>query len=151
MGKIIKRIIIPAILLILPVVLILLFDPAAWKSRYNLIPEILGTIFFVDLPIGMCLWHWFKPDHFRELRWMIQAGLLSLVTWACVAGSMWIDCRTGRYPGNGFSVFCAYAFGWGYIWLTMIPIGAVYAIFRAVLKLIRVCRTRRQDADHKQG
>ena len=143
MGKIIKKIIIPAILLILPVVLILLFDQAAWKSRYDLISEILGTIFFVYLPIGMCLWHWFKPDHFRGLRCVIQAGLLSLVSWAYVAGSMWIDCHTGRYPDNGFSVFCgAYALGWFYIWVTMIPIGAVYLIFRGVLNLFEVCRRR---------
>ena len=137
--KIKLKFIIPAILLILPVVLILIFDPAAWLSKSNLVSDILGTIFFVDFPIGMCLWHWFKPEHFREWRWMIQAGLLSLFSWGVVAGSMWIDCRTGRYPENGFSVFCAYAFGWAYIWLTMIPIGAVYVIFRAILKLIPVC------------
>ena len=138
--KIRLKFIIPAILLILPVVLILLFDQAAWKSRYDLISEILGTIFFVDLPIGMCLWHWFKPEHFREWRWMIQAGLLSLFSWGVVAGSMWIDCRTGRYPENGFSVFCAYALGWSYIWFFMIPIGAVYVVFRVVLKLIPLWR-----------
>ena len=55
--KINWRIIIPAILLILPVVLILIFDPAAWKSKYNLVSDILGTILFVDVPIGMsCGW-----------------------------------------------------------------------------------------------
>ncbi len=138
--KIKLKFIIPAILLILPVVLILIFDPAAWKSKYNLVSDILGTILFVDVPIGMCLWHWFKPEHFREWRWMIQAGLLSLFSWGVVAGSMWIDCRTGRYPENGFSVFCAYALGWSYIWFFMIPIGAVYVVFRAILKLIPVWR-----------
>lgn len=137
------KFIIPAILLILPVVLILLFDQAAWKSRYDLISEILGTIFFVDLPIGMCLWHWFKPEHFREWRWMIPFGLMTLGSWAVMAGSMWIDCRTGRYPENGFSVFCAYALGWSYIWFFMIPLGAVYLIFRDVLELIpKITRTK---------
>ena len=138
--KIRLKFIIPAILLILPVVLILLFDQAAWKSRYDLISEILGTIFFVDLPIGMCLWHWFKPEHFREWRWMIPFGLMTLGCWAAVAGEMWIACRIGHGPENGFAIFCAYAFGWAYIWLTMIPIGAVYVVFRVVLKLIPLWR-----------
>ena len=137
------RIIIPAILLVLPVVLILIFDPAAWLSKSNLVSDILGTILFVDVPIGMCLWHWFKPEHFREWRWMIPFGLMTLGCWAAVAGGMWIDCKIGHGPRNGFAIFCAYAFGWAYIWLTMIPIGAVYAVFRAVLKLIQKCRGTR--------
>ena len=155
--KINWRIIIPAILLILPVVLILIFDPAAWKSKYNLVSDILGTILFVDVPIGMCLWHWFKPEHFREWRWMIPFGLMTLGCWAAVAGGMWISCRIGHGPRNGFAAVCAYAFGWAYIWLTMIPIGAVYAVFRAVLKLIQKCRgtrTVRNDpgiADRQDG
>ena len=66
------KIIIPAILLISPVVLILIFEPAAWLSKYNLVSDILVTILFVDVPIGMCLWHWFKPEHFRESRWMTR-------------------------------------------------------------------------------
>ena len=138
--KIRLKFIIPAILLILPVVLILLFDQAAWKSRYDLISEILGTIFFVDLPIGMCLWHWFKPEHFREWRWMIPFGLMTLGSWAVMAGGMWLACKTGHGPDNGFAAVCAYLFGWAYIWLTMIPIGAIYVFFRAILKLIPICR-----------
>ena len=138
--KINWSIIIPAILLILPVVLILIFDPAAWKSKYNLVSDILGTILFVDVPIGMCLWHWFKPEHFREWRWMIPFGLMTLGCWAAVAGGMWISCRIGHGPRNGFAAVCAYAFGWAYVWLTMIPIGAVYVVFRAILKLIPVWR-----------
>ena len=138
--KIRLKFIIPAILLILPVVLILLFDQAAWKSRYDLISEILGTIFFVDLPIGMCLWHWFKPEHFREWRWMIPFGLMTLGSWAVMAGGMWLACKTGHGPDNGFAAVCAYLFGWAYIWLTMIPIGAIYVFFRAILELIPVWR-----------
>ena len=134
------KFIIPAILLILPVVLILIFDPAAWLSKSNLVSDILGTILFVDVPIGMCLWHWFRPEHFRESRWMIPFGLMTLGCWAAVAGGMWIACRIGHGPRNGFAAVCAYAFGWAYVWLTMIPIGAVYAVFRAVLKLIPVWR-----------
>ena len=134
------RIIIPAILLILPVVLILIFDPAAWKSKYNLVSDILGMILFVDVPIGMCLWHWFKPEHFREWRWMIPFGLMTLGSWATIAGGMWLACKTGHGPDNGFAAVCAVLFGWAYIWLTMIPIGAVYVVFRAILKLIPICR-----------
>ena len=137
------RIIIPAILLILPVVLILIFDPAAWLSKFNLVSAIFGTVLFVDVPIGMCLWHWFKPEHFREWRWMITFGLMTLGCWAAVAGGMWIVCRIGHGPENGFAALCAYAFGWAYVWLTMIPIGAVYVIFRVVLKLIqKLSRTK---------
>ena len=55
--KIKLRFIVPAILLILPVALILIFDPAAWKSKSNLVSDILGIIFFADVPIAMCLWH----------------------------------------------------------------------------------------------
>ena len=134
------RIIIPAILLILPVVLILIFDPAAWKSKSNLISDILGIIFFADVPIAMCLWHWFKPEHFREWRWMIPFGLMTLGSWAVMAGGMWLACKTGHGPDNGFAAVCAVLFGWAYIWLTMIPIGAVYVVFRAILKLIPICR-----------
>jgi len=139
------RIIIPAILLILPVVLILIFDPAAWLSRYNLVSDILGTILFVDVPIGMCLWHWFKPEHFREWRWMIPFGLMTLGSWAVMAGGMWLACKTGHGPDNGFAAVCAVLFGWAYIWLTMIPIGSIYVGFRAILKLISLCRKGNRD------
>ena len=134
--KIKLRFIVPAILLILPVVLILIFDPAAWKSKSNLISDILGIIFFAHVPIAMCLWHWFKPEHFREWRWMIPFGLMTLGSWAVMAGGMWLACKTGHGPDNGFAAVCAVLFGWAYIWLTMIPIGAVYVVFRAILKLI---------------
>lgn len=134
--KINKNLIIPAILLIVPVTLILLFDPNAWKSWYALITEIIELVFFVDVPIGMCLWHWYRPDHFRGLRLVIQAGLLTLASWAFVSALMWIG------PRNGFAVVCAYVLGWSYIWFFMIPIGAVYLIFRGVLKLFEVCRRR---------
>ena len=77
--KIKLKFIIPAILLILPVVLFLIFDPAVWLSKSNLVSDILGMILFVDVPIGMCLWHWFKPEHFRERRWMIPFGLMTLI------------------------------------------------------------------------
>jgi len=143
--KIKLRFIVPAILLILPVALILIFDPAAWKSKSNLVSDILGIIFFADVPIAMCLWHWFKPEHFREWRWMIPFGLMTLGSWATIAGGMWIACKTGHGPDNGFAAVCAYLFGWAYIWLTMIPIGAVYVIFRAILKLIPVCLERKMS------
>ena len=126
--KINKNLIIPAILLIVPVTLILLFDPNAWKSWYALITEIIELVFFVDVPIAMCLWHWYRPAHFRGLRLVIQAGLLTLASWAFVAALMWIG------PRNGFAVASA-LLGWSYIWFFMIPIGAVYLIFRGALKL----------------
>ena len=137
------KFIIPAILLILPVVLVLTFDPAAWLSKSNLVSDIFGTILFVDVPIGMCLWHWFEPEHFRGWRWMIPFGLMTLGGWAAVAAKMWIDLRLGHGPENGFAIFCAYVLGWMYIWLTMIPVGTVYVIFRVVLQLVRECRARR--------
>lgn len=133
--KINKNIIIPAILLIVPVTLILLFDLNAWKNWYTLISEIIGFVVFVDGPIAMCLWHWYRPDHFRGLRWVIPAGILSLAGWVVVAASMWIDCHTGHYPENGFAVACAYVLGWSYIWFFMLPIGTVYLLFRGVLEL----------------
>lgn len=136
------KILIPAILLILPVVLILIFDPVEWKSASNLISDILGTIFLIDIPIGMCLWHWFNPEHFRGSRWIIPFGLMTLFSWAVVAGGMFIACRTGHMPENGFSIVCAYALGWAYIWVFMIPIGGVYVIFRVILKLILRIRRR---------
>ena len=141
--KINKNLIIPAILLIVPVTLILLFDLNAWKSWYTLISEIIGFVVFVDGPIAMCLWHWYRPDHFRGLRWVIPAGILSLVTWAVVAASMWIDCHTGHYPENGFAVACAYVLGWSYIWFFMVPIGTVYLLFRGVLEFCKAVMNRR--------
>ena len=142
--KINKNLIIPAILLIVPVTLILLFDLNAWKSWYALISEIFGLVFFVDVPIAMCLWHWYRPDHFRGLRWVIPAGLLSLVGWIVVAVSMWIDCHTGHYPENGFAVACAYVLGWSYIWFFMVPIGTVYLLFRGVLEFCKAVMNRRR-------
>ena len=141
--KINKNLIIPAILLIVPVTLILLFDLNAWKSWYTLISEIIGFVVFVDGPIAMCLWHWYRPDHFCGLRWVIPAGLLSLVGWIVVAASMWIDCHTGHYPENGFAVACAYVLGWSYIWFFMVPIGTVYLLFRGVLEFCKAVMNRR--------
>ena len=125
-----------AILLILPVVLILVFDKAAWKSRWNLFDVILGTLFFVDVPIAVCLWHWFWPRHFRGIRWVAIFGLLTLFSWVVMAGGMWLACIIGHGPDNGFSAVCAYLFGWAYLWITLVPIGAVYLLFCGAWRLL---------------
>jgi hypothetical protein len=52
-----------------------------------------------------------------------------------MALEMFLETQFGRYPDNGFSVICAYLFGWMYIWFTMTPIALVYLLFRGILKL----------------
>lgn len=138
--KIDRNVPIPAILLILPVMSVLIFDPAAWLSKTNLISDILGTVFFIDIPVGMCLWHWFKPEHFKGKRSLLIFGGLTFFSWGAVAAGMWLSCKTGHMPENGFSIFCACALGWAYIWMFMVPIGIVYVFFRAVLKLVQYFR-----------
>ena len=48
---------------------------------------------------------------------------------------MFLKTQFGRYPENGFSVACAYLFGWAFIWFTMIPIGLLYLLIRGIQKL----------------
>ncbi len=134
------RIIVCSLLLILPVVLYLCLDPAVWRSTWNLAMGITGAVFFLDLPIAVCLCHWFRPEWFylknssmfSPYPWL----LLGLVSWVYSAVDMYLSIRFHRGPNNGFSVFCAYALGWMYIWFTMIPIGAVYLLIRLTMELV---------------
>ena len=132
------------LLLILPIVLVLVFDPASTRSFRNFLGDIAGTIFFIDFPIGMCLLHYYYPQLFRHRRngyySIVPWGIFSLVCWGIVALWMFIETQFGRYPENGFSVVCAYLFGWMYIWFTMIPIGLIYLLIRLISKL---CQKRR--------
>lgn len=133
------------LLLLLPVILMLAFDPAAWQSKREFLYAAAGTLVFIDLPIAVCLLHWFRPRWFRfgngfpsPFPWL----LLTLIGWGFVAGTTYLDVRLGRGPDNGFSTFCAYCLGWAYIWLTTIPIGMLYLLLRAVVWLVKKLRRK---------
>ena len=129
------------LLLLMPHILVIIFDPASCLSLYNFVSDICGTIFFIDLPIGMCLLHYYFPQLFRHRKRghysIVPWGIFFLFCWGVVALGMFLDTQFGRYPENGFAVVCAYLFGWVYIWFTMIPIGLIYLLFRLVQKLYR--------------
>ena len=128
-----------ALLLLLPHILVIAFDPASCRSMYNFVSDVCGTIFFFDLPIGMCLLHYYFPQLFRHRKRghysIVPWGIFFLFCWGIVALGMFLDTQFGRYPENGFSVVCAYLFGWAYIWFTMIPIGMIYLLIRLIQKL----------------
>ena len=132
-----------ALLLTVPVVLVLVFNPASRLSLRNFFQNIAGTIFLIDFPIGMCLLHYHFPQLFRHRKKghysIVPWGIFSLVCWGIVALDMFLETQFGRYPENGFSVACAYLFGWLYIWFTMIPIGSIYLLFRWIQK---ICQKR---------
>ena len=127
------------LLLIAPIVLVLVLDPASTLSLRNFLEDIFGTIFLIDFPIGMCLLHYYFPQFFRHHKSgyysIVPWGIFFLVCWGIVALGMFLETQFGRYPENGFSVVCAYLFGWAYIWFTMIPIGLIYLLFRCIQKL----------------
>ena len=129
------------ILLTLPIVAVLLLDPACMLSCRNILSDIAGTLFWIDLPIGMCLQHCYYPQLFRHRKSghysIVPWGIFFLVCWGIVALDMFLETQLGRYPENGFSVACAYLFGWAYIWFTMIPIGLIYLLIRLILKLLQ--------------
>lgn len=137
----IKKIICTSILFILPIVLIIVFDPASMFSVRNFLSDVAGTIFFIDLPIAICLLHYYCPQLFKNPKtntfystpWL----LLFFGSWGVIALEMFISIKLDCGPENGFAAFCAYFFGWSYIWFTMIPIGISYLIFRQILKLCR--------------
>ena len=128
-----------ALLLLLPHILVIAFDPASSRSMYNFVSDVCGTIFLFDLPIGMCLLHYYFPQLFRHRKRghysIVPWGIFFLFCWGIVALGMFIDTQFGRYPENGFSVVCAYLLGWAYIWFTMIPIGMIYLLIRLIQKL----------------
>lgn len=127
------------LLLTVPIVLVLIFDPASTLSPRNFLGDIFGTIFLIDFPIGMCLLHYYFPQLFRHRKSghysLVPWGIFFLVCWGIVALGMFFETQFGRYPENGFSVVCAYIFGWAYIWFTMIPIGLVYLLLRGIQTL----------------
>ena len=127
------------LLFTVPIILVLVFDQASTLSLRNFLENISGTIFFIDLPIGMCLLHCYFPQLFRHHKSghysIVPWGIFFLGCWGIVALEMFLETQFGDYPDNGFSVACAYLFGWAYIWVTMIPIGAIYLLIRGIQKL----------------
>ena len=123
--------------LILPHILIFLFDPASTLSRWNIASSIAGTLIFIDFPIGMCLLHYNFPQLFYKNRRisLIPWVILFFGSWSITALSMYLSIQLGHGPDNGFAAACAYLFGWMYIWFTMIPIGLIYLLFRGIQKL----------------
>ena len=128
-----------ALLLILPIVLVLVFDPASTLSCRNFLENIAGSVFFLGFPVGMCLLHYYYPQLFRHRKSghysIVPWGIFCLACWGIVALGMFIETQFGRSPENGFSVVCAYLFGWAYIWFTMIPVGMIYLLIRLIQKL----------------
>ena len=136
-----------SLLLIVPIVLVLVFDRTSTLSFRNFAGNIAGTIFFIDFPIGMCLLYYYFPQLFRHNKSghysIVPWGIFFLVCWGIVALGMFLATRFGEYPENGFSVVCAYLFGWAYIWFTMIPIGLIYLLIRGFIKLWHIMREKR--------
>ena len=128
-------------LLILPPVLVVFFDRNGTLSLRNFLSDIFGTVFLIDLPVGMCLLHYYRPQFFRSRKSgdysIVPWAIFFFVCWGIVALDMFLETRFGRHPENGFAVFCAYVFGWMYIWFTMIPVGLLYLLLRFILKLRR--------------
>ena len=127
------------LLLTVPIVLVLVFDPASTLSLRNFLGDIFGTIFFIDFPIGMCLLHYYFPQLFRHRKSghysIVPWSIFFLVCWGIVALEMFLETQFWGYPENGFSVISAYFCGWAFIWFTMIPIGLFYLLFRGIQKL----------------
>ena len=125
-----------ALLLALPVIPVLILAEAQRLSTWDICGEVSAMLVFVDLPIAICLLHRLRPQWFRLKKshrispfpWLA----LMLLSWIYVAGEMYLSIRLGHGPENGFSAFCAYCFGWAYIWFTMIPIGLLYLLIRAM-------------------
>ena len=152
--KKILRISLCSVLLVLPVVLMLIFDPAARLSRWNFCTEVVDSLLLLDLPIAICMIHWFRPQWFRlKNGWYspIPWVLLTLVGWMISAGEMYLAMSFGRGPTNGLSVLCAYLFGWSYIWITMIPIGLLYLLIRGIVFGIVRIRRRGLREDETPG
>ena len=99
------------LLLLMPHILVIIFDPASCLSLYNFVSDICGTIFFIDLPIGMCLLHYYFPQLFRHRKRghysIVPWGIFFLFCWGVVALGMFLDTQFGRYPENGFAVMFA--------------------------------------------
>ena len=135
--------------LILPPVLVVYLDPSSMFSLRNFFENIFGSIFFIDFPIGMCLLHYHYPALFRHRKSghysIVPWGIFFFVCWGVIALGMFLETRFGRYPENGFSVACAYFFGWAYIWITMIPIGLLYLIFRGIRKKWKSLRKKNSE------
>ena len=132
-----RRVLWSLFFLILPVILVLRFDPASTLSRWNIVESIAGTLIFIDFPIGMCLLHYnfpqlvYKNGRISLIPWVI----FFFVSWGIVALGMYLSIQLGRGPDNGFAAVCAYLFGWLCIWIFMIPIGLIYLLFRQIQKL----------------
>ena len=139
------------LLLIVPIVLVLVFDPASTLSLRNFVGNISGTVFFIDFPVGMCLLHYYYPQFFRHRKSghysIVPWGVFFLVCWGIVALGMFLETRFGSGPENGFAVVCAYLFGWAYIWFTMIPIGLIYLLFRGIQKLWQKRKRKAEKED----
>ena len=123
-----------ALLLALPVIPVLVLAEAQRLSTWDICGEVSAMLVFFDLPIAVCLLHRLRPRWFRlkngwysPFPWLV----LMLVCWIYVASETYLSIQLGRGPENGFSAFCAYCFGWAYIWFTMIPIGLLYLLIRA--------------------
>ena len=138
-GKFLKPYLWIALLLILPITVVVLFNRTSTLSLRNFLENIAGTLFFVDLPIGMCMLHYYRPQLFRHHKKghysIVPWGIFFLACWGIVVSATTLYIKLGSGPMHGVAVICAYLFGWAYIWVTMIPIGLLYLLFRLIKKL----------------
>lgn len=101
------------------------------------IADTVFLLIFLGIPVFVYGSHWLRPEWFERAERPGKTSLLaclcwgvavSLLSWAIVLLSMILDSIWGRGWDNGFSVFCAFALGWLYIWFVMIPVGVLYGI-----------------------
>lgn len=139
-----------AFYLILPHVLILSLDPAAWRSKYNLAASFAGTFLFMNLPTCLCLFHWFRPDWFKSkktghlslLKCLCWTVVFSGLCWGLLMAALWISIQLHRGPDNGMATVCLLVLGWAYFPVLMIPVGTVYILLRLCGKWLHRCRMK---------
>ena len=136
--------------LVLPHVLILSLDPAAWRSRYNWAASFAGTFLFMNLPTCLCLFHWFRPDWFKSkktghlspLKCLGWTVVFSGLCWGLLMAALWISIQLHRGPDNGMATVCLLVLGWAYFPVFLIPVGTVYILLRLCGKWLHHCRMK---------
>ncbi len=128
----------------------------------NIIADFFGLLFFIAVPVLICLLHWRHPEFFISKKkpaaffsllkiffWVLGLSLFSEIA---VCGAMLAALWLGHGPDNGFAVFCAFFLGWLYIWFTSLPVFVLYAVIRGIFCAVCFFRKKlKPEKDENQG
>lgn len=101
----------------------------------------LLLLYLIAVPLLVCVIHSAWPELFRRGRVVLWALGMAVLSWCVANGACALIVMSGPLRPRGPEATFALLFGWGYLWVSAVPIVLAYIILSKIKRAL-AARTR---------